>query len=175
MSLADSTRSKQANKNRAIGYLIRNLDDACIGRAVDSFSAKVKCLYRPLVLASIDETIRDGCTALVVTASPAFAVRACLPNQSISVIGTEFEKKEDAYTGRLQGVNCYGTEKVSRINDWAACTQQSLNVRTGWSDHISDFEMLSLSERRYWVGDEKLREQVMKRDPCANFFHVNEI
>lgn len=174
MCFAGTTTSKQANKNRAIGYLIHDLDDDCIDRVIESFSARVRPLYRPLVIASIDETIRDGCTALIVTASPAFAVRGCLPCQSIVVIGTEFEKEEDTYTGRLQGENCYGIEKVSRINDWARVNEQSLNVRTAWSDHISDFEMLSLSATRYWVGEEKLREEVMKRDPCANFLYAGE-
>ena len=170
MILARRSKSKQAKKNRAIGYLIQNLDNESVSRAVASFSAKVTPLYRQAVLVSMRESIQEGCTALIVTASPSFAVRGCLPHQSILVVGTEFEKDEHTYTGKLLGENCYGAEKVSRIKEWAASNKMTLNVKTAWSDHLSDFEMLSLAKERYWLGEEKLREQVIRRDPRANFF-----
>ena len=174
MIFARESKTAQDNKNKAIGYLIRNLDDEKIRRALRFFRAKVESLYRPAVLASIDQAIRDSCTVLVVTASPTFAVQGCLPHQSILVLGTEFEKRGHVYTGRLESNNCYGLEKVNRINAWAASNNLTLNVQSAWSDHFSDFDMLSMSVKRYWVGDEKLRMHLMTVDPDAKFIHVDQ-
>ena len=79
------------------------------------------------------------------------------------------EKEENIYTGLLKSENCYGHEKVNRLNEWASSNETILNVQSAWGDHLSDFDLLSLSANRYWVADEKLRKLVIQRDPEANF------
>ena len=175
MICARRRETEQNNKNRAIGYVIRNLDDERIRGALKCFRGRVEALCRQEVLASIDQAIRDSCNVLVVTASPSFAVRGCLPQQSILVLGTEFEKEDGIYTGRIKGNNCYGSEKVHRINDWATSNNLTLDVRSAWGDDLSDFDMLSLAAKRYWIGDEKLRVQLITLDPDANFINVDQI
>jgi phosphoserine phosphatase len=58
---------------------------------------------------------------------------------------------------------------VNRINEWAKSNNITLNVQYAWGDHISDFNMLSLSKERYWIGGEYLQKLVLMRDPEANF------
>jgi phosphatidylglycerophosphatase C len=171
IKFSDDNISKQGYKNSAIGYLIKGLDDTCLRMALQEFRARVKSLYRSLVMVSIDEAIRDGCTVLIVTASPSFAVRQCMSDIPVIVLGTEFEKVENIYTGTLSSENCYGKEKVHRINEWAKLNNITLSVKAAWSDHFSDFDMLSLSVNRYWIGREHFQKLVMERDPKANFVH----
>jgi len=92
----------------------------------------------------------------------------------VIVLGTEFEKEENIYTGLLKSENCYGKEKVNRINEWATPNKIVLSVQSAWSDHFSDFDMLSLSAKRYWVGGEQLRKLIIDRDPEANFVHTEQ-
>ena len=174
MIVASDSVSKQGHKNRAIGYLIKDLSDMRLSGALKDFKNKVKILYRPSVLTSIDKTIQDGCIVLIVTASPSFAVSDCVSDLPVIVLGTEFEKEGNIYTGLLKSENCYGKEKVSRINEWATSNKITLNVRSAWSDHFSDFDMLSLSANRYWVGGEQLRKLLMDSDPEANFVHAEQ-
>jgi len=166
--------SKQVHKNKAIGYLIRDLSDMRLSGAMKDFRNKVKFLYRPSVVASIDQAIQDGCTVVIVTASPSFAISDCVSDLPVIVLGTEFEKEENIYTGLLKSENCYGKEKVNRINDWARSNKIVLSVQSAWSDHFSDFDMLSLSAKRYWVGGEQLQTLVMDHDPEANFVHTEQ-
>tara|TARA_B100001057_G_C22820398_1_gene939138 strand:+ start:1105 stop:1755 length:651 start_codon:yes stop_codon:yes gene_type:complete len=161
--------SKQAHKNKAIGYLIKNLSDIRLSGALRDFKNKVKFLYRPSVLTSIDQELQDGCTVLIVTASPSFAISVCLSDLPVIVLGTEFEKEGNIYTGLLKSENCYGLEKVNRINEWAVTNNVILSVQSAWSDHFSDFHMLRLSAKRYWVGGEQFRKLITDRDPEANF------
>ena len=174
MIVASDSVSKQGHKNKAIGYLIKDLSDMSLSGALKEFRNKVKFLYRPLVVASIDQAIQDGCTVVIVTASPSFAISDCVSDLPVIVLGTEFEKKENIYTGLLKSENCYGKEKVNRINEWATSNKIVLSVQSAWSDHFSDFEMLSLSAKRYWVGGEQLRKLVMDHDPEANFVHKKQ-
>ena len=169
MIVASDNVSKQAKKNMAIGHLIKGLGDTHLNGALQEFSNKVKFLYQRSILAYIDQAIEDGCSVLIVTASPSFAISYCVSDLPVLVIGTEFEKEENIYTGYLKGENCFGREKVNRINEWAISNKVKLSVQSAWSDHFSDFDMLSLSVKRYWVGGERLRKLMMDQDPEANF------
>ena len=174
MIVANDSVSKQGYKNKAIGYLIKDLSDMHLSGALQNFRNKVKFLYRPSILASIDQAIQDGCTVVIVTASPSFAISDCVSDLPVIVLGTEFEKEENIYTGLLKSENCYGKEKVNRINEWARSNKIVLSVQSAWSDHFSDFDMLSLSAKRYWVGGEQLQALVMDHDPEANFVHKEQ-
>ena len=174
MIVASDSVSKQGHKNKAIGYLIKDLSDMRLSGALKDFRNKVKPLYRPSVLSSIDKTIQDGCTVVIVTASPSFAISDCVSDLPVIVLGTEFEKEENIYTGLLKSENCYGKEKVNRINEWATSNKIVLSVQSAWSDHFSDFDMLSLSAKRYWVGGDQLQALVMDHDPEANFVHKEQ-
>jgi phosphoserine phosphatase len=164
-----SSESKQKYKNKAIGYLIKDLSDSNLSIALNDFKNKVRPLYRPLVLSSIHQAISDGCTVLIVSASPSFAIIECLSNLSVTVLGTEFEKKGNIYNGLLKTKNCYGQEKVNRINQWALSNNIKLSVQSAWGDNLSDYDMLSLSPKRYWIREEKLYKKIIDRDPNANF------
>ena len=174
MIVATDGLSKQGYKNKAIGYLIKNLSDLRLSWALKNFRNKVRSLYRSSVLNSIDQAIQDGCTVLIVTASPSFAISDCMLDLPVIVLGTEFEKEGNIYTGLLRSENCYGLEKVNRINEWATSNKVTLNVQSAWSDNFSDFDMLSLSEKRYWVAGEHLRKLLMDCDPEANFLHTEQ-
>ena len=174
MIVASDSVSKQGHKNKAIGYLIKDLSDMRLSGALKDFRNKVKFLYRPSVLSSIGHAIQEGSTVLIVTASPSFAISDCVSDFPVIVLGTEFEKKENIYTGLLKSENCYGKEKVNRINEWATSNKIVLSVQSAWSDHFSDFDMLSLSAKRYWVGGEQLQTLVMDHDPEANFVHTEQ-
>jgi HAD superfamily phosphoserine phosphatase-like hydrolase len=174
MFVANDSISKQEHKNKAIGYLIKNLNNKNLNGALKDFSNKVKFLYRPIVLKSIDQAIQEGGTVIIVTASPSFAISDCLSDLPVIVLGTEFEKEGNIYTGFLKSENCYGQEKVNRINQWAKSNKITLNVQSAWSDHLSDFDMLSMSAKHYWVGGEQLQKLIMDLDPEANFVHTEQ-
>lgn len=169
MIASSDSKAKQGYKNQAVGHLIKGSDDLHLSGALQEFRKKVKCLYRQSILAAIDKANEDGCTVLIVTASPSFAINECVSDFPVSVLGTEFVKEKNIYTGRLKSENCHGREKVNRINEWAASHNIALSVQIAWSDHFSDFDMLNLSANRYWIGGENLRKVIIAHDPGANF------
>ena len=174
MFFARDNISKQGYKNKAIGHLIKDLSSIRLNEALKHFRNKVKSHYRPSVITSINKAIQDGKTVLVVSASPSFAISNCLSDLPVIVLGTEFEKKGNIYTGLLKSENCYGEEKVNRINEWALSNKIALNVQSAWGDHLSDLDMITLAEKRYWVGGKKLQKLVIDLDPDANFLNTEQ-
>lgn len=169
MILSNDSVVKQRYKNRAIGYLIIGLTDQQLSPPLKQFRNKVRALYRPSILNAIDKAVQRGCTVLIVTASPTFAIAPCTSELPVSVLGTEFEQIEGIYSGHLHGENCYGHEKVNRLYKWAKSNNSQLNVASAWSDHFSDLDMLELSKDRNWIGGDELRKLMMDRDPLGNF------
>tara|TARA_B100001057_G_scaffold341810_1_gene342681 strand:+ start:69 stop:722 length:654 start_codon:yes stop_codon:yes gene_type:complete len=171
MYVSNRSPLKQRYKNQAIGCLIKGLDNIQLRPALNNYRKKVKSIYRPLVMKSIGKASKEGCKVLVVTASPSFAVSICLSDCPVQIIGTEFEKRGDIFTGSIKGESCYGEEKVNRINEWAKQKNISLDVQQAWSDDYSDYDMVNLAMNRYWIGERELEKIVIAQDPEANFIY----
>ena len=69
MTLSNKSLLKQGYKNKAIGYLIKGLDDTQLIPALNNYRNKVKTIYRPLVIQSINQAAQEDFTVIVVTAS----------------------------------------------------------------------------------------------------------
>ncbi len=79
-------------------------------------------------------------TDIIISASPAFLLRACpwLPEGSV-IIATEM----DVRTGRIQGRNCRGAEKVRRFRE---CFPEA-SIERFCSDSLSDAPLAALAAR----------------------------
>ena len=169
MVLASDSTGVQRNKNRAIGHLLAGLSDADMSEALLSFTDNVNKFFRPILIQKIKEWNKNGVLILIVTASPSFAIDKCVADLPVFLVGTSFAKVSDRYSGQLESLNCYGVEKVRRIENWVEKREFSVNYIEAWSDHFSDYPMLKMADKRYWVGGEKLRKLVTDHDSQANF------
>ena len=160
---------QQEYKNKAIGYLIVGITESHMQLALNLYSYKVRELYRPEMLKKIKEANQNGISVLIVTASPTFAVSKCASDLPVTVIGTEFKKNGDFYCRDVNGENCYGEEKVKRIEFWRQDKGRDCSFTEAWSDHFSDYPMLKMAKQRYWIGGSALREIVGRKDPSGNF------
>ena len=169
MVLSSDSTGAQRNKNRAIGYLLAGLSDADISEALLSFTVNVSKLFRPILIQKIKEWNKSGVLILIVTASPSFAIDKCVSDLPVFVVGSSFAKVSGRYSGKLESPNCYGEEKVRRIENWVEKRELLVNYIEAWSDHFSDYPMLKMAKHRYWIGGSALREVVGLNDPSGNF------
>lgn len=74
-----------------------------------------------------------------------------------AVLCTELESNAGLLTGKINGVNCRGAEKVRRIQSWCNSARISLSsVRYAYGDSSGDNEMLELVENPYHVKKTEL-------------------
>ena len=156
-------------KNKLIGYLILGFSDEDIENALKKFRNKVNPLFRTILINRINEHHNNNVLVFVVTASPTFAVKACLSDFPVHVIGADYKKELDKYSSQNLDRSCYGKEKVNRIIEWQKNNNEELKFIESWSDSFSDYPMAILAKNRFWIGNHDLKEEMESKDPNGRF------
>jgi phosphatidylglycerophosphatase C len=113
------------------------------------FSRKIlPHLIRPGALKAIDEFKKKNNTIAVVSASAENWVKPWCDRQGILCLATRLEVKDNYITGKLQGRNCYGDEKVCRIKEQFDIG--SFDRIIAYGDSSGDKEMLELAHQRHY-------------------------
>jgi phosphoserine phosphatase len=67
------------------------------------------------------------------------------------VIATELDFKDSIFTGKLLSRNCYGIEKVKRIQNYLA-TQAGFIYSYGYGNSVGDYELLDFVDEGYFIS-----------------------
>lgn len=88
-------------------------------------------------------------TDIIISASPEFLLKPICEKLGIKhLIASKVDKK----TGKYEGLNCYGAEKVIRLNKEMPNTE----IREFYSDSFSDEPLAELADKSYIVLGEEL-------------------
>ncbi|MGZ9586643.1 HAD family hydrolase [Paenibacillus marinisediminis] len=119
------------------------------------FRTKLKPRIYPQAMEEIRYRKQEGFHVLLVTASPATYMKYFKElNEVDEVIGTELVMKEGRYTGIIEGKNCKGEEKVTRIQRYLKDNNMALDYEhsCAYSDSLSDIPMLTLVKNRFLIN-----------------------
>jgi HAD superfamily phosphoserine phosphatase-like hydrolase len=151
MKRADNGAQLQCAKIACIASMLRGLPQWRLESVLNRFSSYVYPMIRPEIKASFVKCVEAGC-AVVVTASPDFVVGSIFPGLQFPVLGTRFITSKGYFTGNVDGISCYGEEKVRRVEEYiAGLRDSSVRVAEAWSDALSDLPMMNMANIRYWV------------------------
>jgi HAD superfamily hydrolase (TIGR01490 family) len=123
---------------------------------VDYFEKKCKefsenylpSLIRSSALESIRQYQRNGATVAVVSASAENWVKPWCDQHKIKCIGTRLEIKNKRLTGKIEGKNCHGPEKVCRVKE--NFTLNQFDEIIAYGDTAGDNEMLALAHQSHF-------------------------
>lgn len=88
---------------------------------------------------------------IIISASPEFLLHPiCKKLKVKDLIASEVDKK----TGEFSGLNCYGREKIKRLNK----KYKNVEVVEAYSDSYSDTPMLEIAEKPYIVKGNKIKD-----------------
>ena len=141
--------SNQAAKERILTWVFRHSPLEDFQQTCDRFAAEIiPSLIRPKALEEITTLKEKGVPVIIVSASPENWIRPWTGPNSIDLIATRLETKNNKLTGKIQGRNCHGTEKVLRINQ----TFQLSDYTTvyAYGDTGGDKPMLSLATNSFY-------------------------
>ncbi len=145
MGLVDGTRAKQA----LLDSFVKGVSLEEFNGLAARFARGHRHLLRPAALDAIAAHENAGDIVVVVTASVERWVSALLDDR-VPVIGTRLEVDGNGtLTGRLDGANCRGAEKVTRLERWLkahghAPLAEHLLVAYGDSD--GDNELMAVAQ-----------------------------
>lgn len=97
-----------------------------------------------------------GHTVLIVSASYEQYVRVVGRHLGAhDVLATRLESIDGTLTGRLDGANCRGPEKVRRLQQWCHDNEIMISEATVWAygDSAGDRELLAIADHPIWVTE----------------------
>ena len=101
---------------------------------------------------------------IIATATNSFVTRPIADLYNIDqLIATEFEIKDNKFTGQVLGIPCFREGKVNKVQEWASKKGYSLSDATFYSDSFNDLPLLlKVSNAIVVDGDKKLIEEAQK-------------
>ncbi len=128
-------------KSHLFSYL-RHIPD--IDKAVDQFWRQKEKNLKSFYLK------KDHSRDVILSASPEFLLTPlCRRLQVFQLIGTRMDKR----TGRIQGENCWGAEKVARLIAW----RPEAHLLEFYSDSRSDGPLAQLADRAFLVTGDQIQ------------------
>ena len=105
-------------------------------------------LINPSALLSIKTHIKNGDRVIIVTASFEDTLIDWCKSMQVELLGTKILTKNGLVTGKIDGKNCYGFEKVIRLNQYIEISQFSEVYAYG--DSHGDLPMLELADHKFY-------------------------
>lgn len=136
-------------KQRIFSFFFRGMSEEKFNALCHDFARQHQHLLRRQGIDTLLKALERGEEVLIVSASidrwvsPFFSSHPCL-----QVIGTQIEVREGRITGRFSSPNCYGAEKVNRIN--ATIPNRNHYYIIAYGDSRGDKEMLDYADERYY-------------------------
>jgi phosphatidylglycerophosphatase C len=108
--------SRQAAKERLLSHFLKGKSREMLTALGKAFAATVlPGMVRSAGLAKLREHQAMGHSCYLVTASADIWTAAWASAQGLTLVASLAEYKEQLFTGKLAGNNCYGPEKVRRM------------------------------------------------------------
>lgn len=136
-------------KQKVIRYFLGGVSTEILRAKCEEFSEKVlPALIRPGAIQTINQYKTDQSVVAVVSASAEDWVQPWCRKQGILCIATQLEVENGKITGDLCGPNCYGPEKVKRIEKQFKLKEFDEIVAYG--DSSGDKEMFGIAHQYHY-------------------------
>jgi phosphatidylglycerophosphatase C len=114
--------SNQKAKERILTWFFHNMPQEAFQQSCDEFAqTRIPALIRPKALHEIRQLQEKGFSVVIVSASPENWLQKWTTGLEVDLIATKLETKQlnDSIrlSGKIQGINCHGQEKVRRIKE----------------------------------------------------------
>lgn len=107
-----------AAKQKIVQFFFGKMPVDAFQRSCDAFATEVlPGLLRPKALEEISRLQQAGAEIVIVSASPGNWSDVWRKQLGLGSLATRLQVSEQKITGKFDGKNCHGKEKVTRIND----------------------------------------------------------
>jgi phosphatidylglycerophosphatase C len=136
-------------KQKILSWFFAGLPLPAFQEKCDLFAEhELPLLIRPGAIAEISRLQNGGFEVVVVSASAANWISKWTNSHSLKLVATVLEVKNGLLTGRIQGKNCYGEQKVVCIRkQWDLTGYEEIFA---YGDTPGDKPMLSLATKSFY-------------------------
>ena len=148
-------------------------DMSVLLRLRDQFiEEKIKPIVTKVGKELIDKAHSDGKEVIIATATNDFVTRPIADLFDVSVlIATEFEIKNNSFTGKVIGSPCFRDGKLNKVTKWISDNNFDFSQASFYSDSFNDLPLLEKVRNPIIVdGDDKLIQIGKKNNwECISF------
>ena len=155
--------------------LVANDMSVLLGLRDQFIEEKIKPIVTKVGKDLIDKAQSQGKEVIIATATNDFVTRPIADIFDVSVlIATEFEIKNNSFTGRVIGSPCFRDGKLNKVTKWISDNNFDLSKASFYSDSFNDLPLLEKVKTPVIVdGDDKLVEIGKNRDwDCVSFRRI---
>ena len=141
--------TNQKAKEKVLEYFFKGMSAEEFKALCHQFSRQaLPKLIRPKAVEEIKKLQAENYTIVIVSASPQNWILPWADQMQIPVLASCLEIKQGKVTGKLDGKNCRGAEKVRRITDrYVVADYETIYA---YGDSSGDFEMLKLAHKAHY-------------------------
>ena len=136
-------------KENLIGHFFRGLpidDFRTLGMSYAR--ERIPVIARPEAMRRIEWHRSEGHRIAIVTASAGDWINGWCRELGLDLIATRLEVSGSRLTGKIDGKNCHGAEKVRRIRE--AYRMEDYEYFYAYGDSRGDLEMMALADEKYY-------------------------
>jgi phosphatidylglycerophosphatase C len=136
-------------KERFMTHFFKGWDEIHFKQIAEQYSLKqINKITRPKAMDKIRWHQEQGHKVVVVSASPENWIKGWCEKNKVDLIATRLEIQDGKLTGKFATKNCYGMEKVKRIED--AYDLGQYDYIYAYGDSRGDREMLNIANESYY-------------------------
>ena len=139
-------------KEKIFSFYFKEMEISDFQARCDRFAQAHKDLIRPQGWNALQKAVDAHAIVIIVSASIDNWVRPFFynfPEGSIQVLGTQIEVTDHRVTGRFLTPNCYGQEKVRRIQETLKGKREDYDI-TAFGDSRGDKELLAYANTGFY-------------------------
>lgn len=136
-------------KQLMLSYFFKGMDGRQFHKVAKDYSLEhINTILRPKAMEKIAWHKEQGHKVVVVSASIECWLKPWCDKNGLDLIATKIQIKDGVVTGKLLTRNCYGIEKVNRINK--AYNLSNYNYIYAYGDSRGDKELLDLADENFY-------------------------
>ena len=147
------TLSNTECKERLLGYYLRGMPHARLAALGTAYTQRLDTLVNKKMIDRLAWHRKCGHTVVIISASIHEWIAPWAKEYADTVLATRLEVRGGILTGRMNGANCYGPEKVARLLE--AYPDRSHYTLYAYGDGTSDKELLQDADHSFWRTSSK--------------------
>lgn len=141
-------------KQKLFSYFFKGMTTADFNQVCEDFAHQRAGLMRTEGMECVRKKLSEGCQVAVISASidnwvrPFFSKFLASYGSQLHILGTQIETADGVLTGRFLTPNCYGAEKVRRLNGLFPIRNSYKLIAYG--DSRGDKELLDYADESFF-------------------------
>ncbi len=152
LKIYDAGRAKEINFSVLKGATEEDLTRL----ARDFYIKRLKKLFYTDGIKTVRKCYEEGYRVIISTASPEFYLKELESSRIIEkILGTRFLMENGRFTGKIEGKNHKGQEKVRRLKEYLGDREIDFENSLMFTDSMSDLPLLELMGKGYIINSRK--------------------